>query len=70
MLGSVNNQPTAEGGEMKTILQNSAIDKLPMKELTATLDAFMEPVLTNLPGKRLREVAKLAVQGVIGGAQV
>ena len=52
---------------MNTILQNSVIDKLPMKELTATLDAFMEPVSTNLPGKRLREVAKLAVQGVIGG---
>ena len=52
---------------MNTILQNSAIDKLPMKELTATLDAFMEPVSTNLPEKRLREVAKLAVQGVIGG---
>jgi len=52
---------------MNTILQNSAIDKLPMKELTVTLDAFMEPVLMNLPEKRLREVAKLAVQGVIGG---
>ena len=52
---------------MNTILQNSAIAKLPMKELTATLDAFMEPVLMNLPEKRLREVGKLAVQGVIGG---
>jgi hypothetical protein len=52
---------------MNTILQNSAIDKLPMKELTTTLDGFMEPVLANLPEKRLREVSKLAVQGVIGG---
>ena len=52
---------------MNTILQNSAIDKLPMEELTATLDRFMEPVLTHLPENRLREVAKLAVQGVIGG---
>jgi len=52
---------------MNTILQNSVIDKLPMKELTGTLDAFMEPVLMHLPEKRLREVAKLAVQGVIGG---
>ncbi len=52
---------------MNTILQNSAIDKLPMEELTATLDEFMEPVLTHLPEKRLQEVAKLAVQGVIGG---
>ena len=52
---------------MNTILQNSAIDKLLMKELTSTLDAFMEPVLRNLLEKRLREVGKLAVQGVIGG---
>jgi hypothetical protein len=52
---------------MHTILQNSVIDKLPMEELTATLDAFTEPVLTHLPEKRLRAVAKLAVQGVIGG---
>jgi hypothetical protein len=52
---------------MTTILQNSVIDKLPMEELTATLDRFMEPVLTQLPEKRLREVAKQAVQGVIGG---
>jgi hypothetical protein len=52
---------------MNTILQNSAIDKLPAEELEATLNAFMEPVLTHLPEKRLREVAKLAVQGVIGG---
>jgi len=52
---------------MNTILQSSIIDKLPMAELTATLDTFLEPVLTCLPEKRLREVGKLAVQGVIGG---
>jgi hypothetical protein len=52
---------------MTTILQNSVIDKLPVEELTATLDVFIEPVLKHLPEKRLREVAKLAVQGVIGG---
>ena len=52
---------------MDTILQNSAIDKLPAEELEATLNAFIEPVLTHLPEKRLREVAKLAVRGVIGG---
>jgi hypothetical protein len=38
-----------------------------MEELTTALDRSMEPVLPHLPGKRLREVAKLAVQGVIGG---
>jgi hypothetical protein len=52
---------------MSTILQTSVIDKLPMEELAATQEVFMEPVLAHLPEKRLREVAKLAVQGVIGG---
>jgi hypothetical protein len=44
MLGSVNNPTTTEGGGMTTILQNSAIDKLPAEELEATLNAFIEPV--------------------------
>jgi len=52
---------------MASILQNDAIDKLPVAELTATLDLFLEPVLVHLPEKRLREVGKLAVQGVLGG---
>ena len=52
---------------MHTILQNDAIGKLPMSELTTTLDEFLEPVLRHLPEKRLREVGKLAVQGVLGG---
>ena len=52
---------------MNTILQNGVIDKLPMKELTATLDTFLEPVLMHLPERRLRKVAGLAVQGVLGG---
>jgi hypothetical protein len=38
-----------------------------MAELSATLDLFLEPVLKHLPEKRLREVGKLAVQGVLGG---
>jgi hypothetical protein len=52
---------------MNTILQNSVIDKLPMEELEVTLNTVIEPVLIHLPERRLREVAKLAVQGVIGG---
>jgi hypothetical protein len=52
---------------MDRILQTGAIDKLPTMELTTTLETFVEPVLMHLPEKRLREVAKLAVQGVIGG---
>ena len=52
---------------MNTILQKGTIDKLPVAELTATLDTFLAPVLIHLPEKRLREVGKLAVQGIIGG---
>jgi len=51
---------------MDTIPQTGAIDKLPAMELTTTLETFVEPVLMHLPEKRLREVAKLAVQGIIG----
>ena len=52
---------------MNRILQNDAIGKLPIAELTTTLDRFMEPVVAQLPEERLRRVAKLAVQGVISG---
>ncbi len=52
---------------MDSILQNEAIDKLPMPELTATLEMFLEPMLMHLPEKRLREVGKLAVQGILSG---
>ena len=38
-----------------------------MAELSTTLALFLEPVLMRLPEKRLREVGKLAVQGVLGG---
>jgi hypothetical protein len=37
-----------------------------MNELMAALSGFLEPVSLNLPEKRLREVGKLAVQGVMG----
>ena len=52
---------------MNTILQNSVIDRMPVAELAASLDAFLEPVTRHLPEKRLREVGKLIVQGIIGG---
>ncbi|MDH4137314.1 MAG: hypothetical protein OEW09_11460 [Anaerolineae bacterium] len=52
---------------MDTILQHRAIVNLPATELESALSAFLEPVLLHLPEKRLREVGKLAVQGVIGG---
>ena len=52
---------------MDSILQSDAIDKLPVAELSATLDLFLGPILMHLPEKRLREVGKLAVQGVLCG---
>jgi hypothetical protein len=52
---------------MDTILQNRAIVNLPATELEEALIAFLELVLLHLPEKRLQEVGKLAVQGVIGG---
>jgi len=67
MPGSFNNQTTAQGGGEDRILQTGAIDKLPPMELATTLEMFVEPVLMHLPEKQLREVARLAVQGIIGG---
>jgi hypothetical protein len=52
---------------MDTILQQGAIDKLPARELTTALEAFLEPVSMQLPEKRLREEAELALHGIICG---
>jgi hypothetical protein len=51
---------------MSSILQDAAIDKLPVVELQAGLELFLQPVLRRLPEQRLRAVAKLAVQGILG----
>jgi hypothetical protein len=51
---------------MNSIPQNEAIDKLPVVELQADLDLFLQPLLRRLPEKRLRAVGKLAVQGILG----
>lgn len=52
---------------MDRILRSGAVDNLPVKELKETLRVFLEPVLAQLPEKRLREVGELVVQGIIGG---
>ena len=52
---------------MSTIQQNDELDKLPMTELSRSLDTFLKPVMKQLPEKRLREVGKLALQGIISG---
>lgn len=51
---------------MDSIVQNEATDKLPLAELQAELERFLEPVLRQLPEKRLRAVGELAVQGILG----
>jgi hypothetical protein len=52
---------------MHTIPERSALDNLPMAELGETLSRFLRPVTKQVPEKRLRKVARLAVQGVIAG---
>ena len=51
---------------MDSILQSDVIDKLPVNELSTALEVFLEPVLIRLPEKRLQEVGKLVVQGILG----
>jgi len=51
---------------MERILQSSVAANLPVKELTGELRAFMAPVAARLPDKRLEEVVRLGVQGIIG----
>lgn len=50
---------------MASILQDEAIDKLPVAELQTDLDLFLQPMLRRLPEKRLRTVVQLAVQGIL-----
>jgi hypothetical protein len=50
---------------MSGILQDKAIDRLPVAELQADLELFLQPVLRRLPDKRLRLVGNLAVQGIL-----
>lgn len=49
------------------VSQNGAESNLPVAELENSLSAFLQPMLACLPEKRLRAVAQLAVQGIIGG---
>jgi len=51
---------------MNSILHNGAIDNLPVAELRAEMDEFLQPILGCLPEKRLRAVANLAVRGILG----
>jgi hypothetical protein len=50
---------------MDSILQSDVLDKLPVDELEAALEEFLEPVLMHLPEKRLRDVVQRIVQGIL-----
>lgn len=50
---------------MESIPQNALVDKLPGKELQDRLESFLEPVFVQLPEKRLRDVARMAVQAIV-----
>ena len=52
---------------MNTIPQSCGDDNLPVGEINAKLETFLEPVLAQMPEKRLREMLKLAVQGIMCG---
>jgi hypothetical protein len=52
---------------MYRILEKGVAGNLPLPELSETLHMFLQPVSRHLPEKRLRDVSRLAVQGVISG---
>jgi len=51
---------------MDSILQSDVLDKLPVDELEAAIEAFLEPIFIHLPEKRLRDVVQRIVQGILG----
>ena len=50
---------------MSSICEKEASANLPADELQTSLTAFMAPVLTHLPERRLRQVSLLAVRGIL-----
>jgi len=50
---------------MHSIPRNALVDKLPGNELHDRLKHFLQPMLVQLPEKRLRDVAQMMVQGIL-----
>ena len=50
---------------MSIIPQTAKIDNLPGEKLLRELGVFLEPVLMHLPERRLRDVGRMAVQGIV-----
>jgi hypothetical protein len=42
------------------------LDKLPATELEQSLETFLDPLMTGLPDRRLKEVVSLSVRGIMG----
>lgn len=51
---------------MRTIAQNELLAKIPLVQLEAEIEKFVEPVTKRLPEKRLKKVIGLAVRGISG----
>jgi hypothetical protein len=50
---------------MSIVALNEVLDKLPIAQLDQTLTDFLQPLTNLLPDQRLRQNAKLAVQGIL-----
>jgi hypothetical protein len=57
-------QSKAEGRIMNTVSQNEALANLPISELEAAIEHFLQPVTDRLPDTRLGRVVRLGVQGI------
>jgi hypothetical protein len=51
---------------MIDIALKGVMDKLPVAELTQSIDTFLRPVYAMLPDRRLNKVVALSVRGIIG----
>lgn len=51
---------------MSTIAQKEVLAKIPVAELEAEIEQFIEPVTKQLPEKRLKKVVALALRGISG----
>ncbi len=51
---------------MSTIAQNELLAKIPVAELEAEIEKFVEPVTKRLPEQQLKQVVRLAVRGISG----
>jgi hypothetical protein len=63
----VQNETKLKGRTMISITHDEKITRLPVAELKASAEAFLGPLLRELPDKRLRVVGVLMVLGILAG---